>query len=99
MHITGGGLADNIARAIPDGLTARVDMSSFERPAIFDLIQQAGDVAEAEMRRTFNLGIGMALSVAGDDADDTMAVLSDAGEEPLLIGEVRDGGEGGCVLE
>jgi phosphoribosylformylglycinamidine cyclo-ligase len=99
MHITGGGLADNIARGIPDGLTARVEMSSFERPAIFDLIQQTGDVAEAEMRRTFNLGIGMALAVAEDDAADAMAVLSDAGEEPLIIGEVREGGEGGCVLE
>lgn len=99
MHITGGGIGGNIARAVPDGLTARVDMSTFDRPAIFHLIQQTGDVAEAEMRRTFNLGLGMALAVAEDAADATLDNLSSAGEEPLVIGEVREGGEGGCVLD
>lgn len=98
-HITGGGIGGNIARAIPDGLTARVDMSTFDRPAIFDLIQRTGDVAEAEMRRTFNLGIGMALAVAEDAADATLDILSAAGEEPVIIGEIREGGTGGCVLE
>ncbi|MFP4248772.1 MAG: phosphoribosylformylglycinamidine cyclo-ligase [Armatimonadota bacterium] len=98
MHITGGGIGGNIARAIPDGLTARVDMSSFTRPAIFDLIQRTGDVAEAEMRHTFNLGLGMALAVAEDAADATLDTLSSAGEDPLVIGAVRAGGEGGCVL-
>ncbi|MFO8078910.1 MAG: phosphoribosylformylglycinamidine cyclo-ligase [Armatimonadota bacterium] len=99
MHITGGGIGGNIARAIPDGLTAHVDMSSFDRPGIFELIQQTGDVAESEMRRTFNLGIGMALAVAESDAGRTAEILSAAGEDPLIIGEVREGGEGGCVLD
>jgi phosphoribosylformylglycinamidine cyclo-ligase len=99
MHITGGGIGGNIARAIPDGLTAHVDMSSFGRPAIFDLIQQTGDVAEAEMRRTFNLGLGMALAVAENAVEATLEILSAAGEEARVIGEVREGGEGGCVLE
>lgn len=99
MHITGGGLADNIARGIPDGLTAHVDMSGFKRPPIFDLIQRTGEVAEAEMRRTFNLGIGMALAVAEADVDRAVEILSSAGEAPLVIGEVREGGEGDCVLD
>lgn len=99
MHITGGGIGGNVARGIPSGLTAYVDMSSFERPAIFDLIQQTGDVAESEMRRTFNLGLGMVLAVAEADLTQTCEILRDCGEEPLQVGEVREGGPGGCVLE
>lgn len=98
-HITGGGIGGNVARAIPEGLTAHVAMSSFPRPAIFDLIQRTGDVAEAEMRRTFNLGLGMVLAVAANDADRTVEVLRAAGENPLYVGEVRPGGPGGCVLQ
>lgn len=98
MHITGGGLGGNIARGIPEGLTARVDVSSFDRPAIFDLIQQTGDVAEDEMRRTFNVGIGMALIVPETDVERTVEILSATGEDPLIIGAVDEGGEGGCVL-
>lgn len=98
-HITGGGIGGNVARAIPDGLTAHVAMGSFVRPPIFELIQRTGDVAEAEMRRTFNLGLGMVLAVAADDADATVEVLRAAGENPLPIGEVRAGGPGGCVLQ
>ena len=99
MHITGGGIADNVARGIPGGLTARVDLSSFTRPPVFDLIQRTGDVAEAEMRRTFNLGLGMVLVVAEADAHRAMEMLRTAGEEPLVVGEVSEGGEGGCVLD
>lgn len=98
-HITGGGIGGNVARVIPKGLTAHVTMRSFPRPLIFDLIQRTGDVAEAEMRRTFNLGLGMVLAVATDDADRTLEVLRAAGENPLHVGEVRAGGPGGCVLE
>lgn len=99
MHITGGGISGNVARGIPDGLTARIDMSAFDRPAIFDLIKRTGKVEEAEMRRTFNLGLGMVLAVGGSAADRTVEILSSVGERPLVIGEVVEGGEGGCVLE
>ncbi len=99
MHITGGGIGGNVARGIPDGLTAHVDMSTFARPPIFDLIRRTGDVAEEEMRRTFNLGMGMVLAVAEADAHRAMEVLRAAGEEPLIVGDIRAGGEGGCVLE
>ncbi len=98
-HITGGGIGGNVARGIPDGLTARIDMRSFARPPIFDLIQRTGDVAEAEMRRTFNLGLGMVLVMAEADAHRAIEVLRSADEEPLIVGEVSEGGEGGCVLE
>ncbi len=98
-HITGGGIGGNVARGIPHGLTARVDLRSFPRPPIFDLIQRIGDVAEAEMRRTFNLGLGMVLVVAEADTHRATEMLRTAGEEPLIVGEVIEGGEGGCVLE
>ncbi len=99
MHITGGGIPRNVARGVPEGLTARVDMSSFERPPIFDLIQRVGGVAEEEMRRTFNLGLGMVLAVAEADADAVLSALREAGEEPLVVGDVRAGGPGGCMLQ
>ncbi|HUS80908.1 MAG TPA: phosphoribosylformylglycinamidine cyclo-ligase [Armatimonadota bacterium] len=93
-HITGGGIPGNLARVVPDGLTARVDMSSFKRPAIFDLVQRLGNVEEAEMRRTFNLGLGMMLVVAPQAQEATAEMLREAGEEPLVIGEVTEGGAG-----
>ncbi|MCD6361300.1 MAG: phosphoribosylformylglycinamidine cyclo-ligase [Armatimonadetes bacterium] len=92
-HITGGGIAGNLGRCIPDGLTARVDMSAFERPAIFNLIQRLGDVDEEEMRRTFNLGLGMILVVPPDAADAAMENLRAAGEAPVVVGEVVTGGD------
>ncbi len=99
MHITGGGIAGNVARGIPAGLTAHVDMNSFPRPPVFELIQRVGKVAEAEMRRTFNLGLGMVLVVGADEVHRTLEVLRSAGEQPMIVGEVREGGVGGCVLE
>ena len=98
MHITGGGIGGNVARGIPDGLTAHVQMDSFARPSIFNLIQHVGGVEEPEMRRTFNLGIGMVLAVAPEDVAQTMEILVAAGERPLVIGDVHAGGEGGCEL-
>lgn len=97
-HITGGGIAGNLCRCIPEGLCARVDMSSFPRPAIFDLIQRLGNVEEAEMRRTFNLGLGMILVVSAAAIEDTMTLLRQAGEQPLVVGEVVAGGPGAVEL-
>jgi len=97
-HITGGGIAGNVARCIPDGLTARVQMSSFERPPVFDLIQRLGGIEEAEMRRTFNLGLGMVLVVGADATDETLAALTEAGETPIVVGEVVAEGEAKVTL-
>jgi len=65
-HITGGGLEENISRVIPEGMKAEIDWSSWERPAVFNKIQQAGEVEEQEMRRVFNLGIGYAIIIPSE---------------------------------
>ncbi|MDP6943719.1 MAG: phosphoribosylformylglycinamidine cyclo-ligase [Myxococcota bacterium] len=86
-HITGGGLVDNLPRVLPEGLSAEVDYGTWDEPAIFDLIREAG-VDEVEMRRTFNLGIGYVLVVAPEALDAVAGALSEAGEAPVVIGRV-----------
>jgi phosphoribosylformylglycinamidine cyclo-ligase len=87
-HITGGGLLENVPRSIPKGMAARVRLESYSRPALFDTIQRGGPVEETEMRRTFNLGVGMVAVVAADAADAAIAALRDAEEEAWLLGDV-----------
>ena len=65
-HITGGGIPENLPRCLPEGLRAEVDYTSWERPEIFNAIQEAGEIEEGEMRRVFNLGIGFCLVVRSD---------------------------------
>jgi phosphoribosylformylglycinamidine cyclo-ligase len=65
-HITGGGITDNLPRALPEGLGAEIDLGSWDEPAAFGLIRRAGRVPEDDMRRTFNLGVGMILVVAAE---------------------------------
>ena len=67
-HITGGGLTENLPRVLPADTLAVIDTASWQRPAIFDWLQRNGNVAEAEMLRTFNCGIGMVVCVAAGDA-------------------------------
>jgi phosphoribosylformylglycinamidine cyclo-ligase len=86
-HITGGGLPGNLPRVLPDGLGVRIT-SPWKRPAIFDLIANGGPVAESELRRTFNCGIGYVFVVPPSDADEALAVLRALGELPHVIGEV-----------
>jgi len=88
-HITGGGLVENIPRVLPDGLTAELDRRSWPRPPLFDWLQREGAVAEEEMHRVFNCGIGMALVVAAADADRALARLAALGEQAWRIGTVR----------
>ncbi len=95
--MTGGGFPGNIPRALPAGLGARVRISSWDVPPIFRLIQQGGRIADAEMYRTFNMGIGMILVVAPEDHHDVEHSLERRGEESYLIGSVV--GEPGIVLE
>ena len=94
-HITGGGLIENPPRALPnDELAVRLDPNAWSVPGVFDLIASAG-VEEAEMRRTFNMGLGMVVFVAATDADAAVTCLREAGEEARVVGEVcaRDSGE------
>jgi phosphoribosylformylglycinamidine cyclo-ligase len=88
-HITGGGIIGNTRRVLPPGLQLHVDWESWERPPIFHLIQRAGDVPEDDMRRTFNLGIGMIVIAPRNEADGLLSYLKRHKERPLLLGEVR----------
>ena len=96
-HITGGGLTENIPRVIPHGLEVMLSAQTWERPAVFDWLQRAGNIAPEEMYRTFNCGIGMTIVVAAEHTDKAMSVLRGAGEHPVIIGEVRRG-DAGCVV-
>lgn len=87
-HITGGGIEGNTVRILRGGLKLRVDWDAWERPAIFSLIQSVGKVPEEDMRRTFNLGIGLVIVVSSRVADDVLRWLKRAGETPVVIGEV-----------
>lgn len=87
-HITGGGFPDNIPRALPKGLGAALDLSVIDVPEVFRWLAREGGVTEPEMLRTFNCGIGMVVAVARDGADDAIGALRDAGEAPVIIGEV-----------
>lgn len=88
VHITGGGFYDNIPRVIPEGCGVAVDAAAWPVPKIFSLLQQWGNVAPEEMFRTFNMGIGMVLVVAADEADAVQADLQQRGEASYRIGVV-----------
>jgi phosphoribosylformylglycinamidine cyclo-ligase len=90
-HITGGGLTDNIPRVLPDGCGVTLRRSAWARDPVFDWLQQAGRIADDEMHRTFNCGIGMVVIVAAAQADAALALLTAHGERASLIGEVRAG--------
>ncbi|MEA3150846.1 MAG: phosphoribosylformylglycinamidine cyclo-ligase [Gammaproteobacteria bacterium] len=93
-HITGGGLLDNIPRVIPDGLEVVLERKAWRNEAVFEWLQKAGRVADQEMYRVFNCGIGMTVQVAPQDADRAVTILREAGQEALVIGEVKTGTRG-----
>jgi phosphoribosylformylglycinamidine cyclo-ligase len=90
-HITGGGLVDNIPRVLPDGLEAVLERRAWRRDPAFEWLQTEGRVADDEMYRVFNFGIGMTVQVAAADADRAISILSRAGQTASVIGEVRSG--------
>ena len=92
-HITGGGFYENIPRSIPDGLCARIEKAAVRTPPIFDLIATAGDIPERDMFNTFNMGVGMSVVVAKEDADLALAILREHGEDAYLLGEIVEGGD------
>lgn len=98
IHITGGGFPGNVPRILPDGLSATIFTNRWQRPAVFDWLQTQGRIAEDEMLRTFNCGIGMVAVVAERHADAALAAFTSAGETPVVIGGVlKDSGQGRCV--
>jgi phosphoribosylformylglycinamidine cyclo-ligase len=96
-HITGGGLTENIPRVIPHGLEVLLSAQTWQQPAVFDWLQKAGSIPAAEMYRTFNCGIGMTVCVAAEHCDKAIKTLTEHGELPKVIGEVRRG-DGGVVI-
>ena len=90
-HITGGGLLENIPRVLPEGSQAVIDIASWQRPAVFDWLQEQGNVDETEMHRVLNCGVGMVICVGADQAERAMNVLQQAGEQPWVIGSIEQG--------
>lgn len=87
-HITGGGFTENIPRVLPDTLAAEIDLTSFTSPALFGWLREVGNIAEAEMLRTFNCGIGMVLVVNPDQEDEVTSVLTREGESVIKLGQL-----------
>ncbi|GHF44855.1 phosphoribosylformylglycinamidine cyclo-ligase [Streptomyces mashuensis] len=92
-HITGGGLANNLARVVPDGLHATVDRSTWAPGAIFDLVGSLGGVVRPELEKTLNMGVGMMAVVPQQSVDVALSVLADRGVDAWVCGEVRERGE------
>jgi phosphoribosylformylglycinamidine cyclo-ligase len=93
-HITGGGLTENIPRVLGDHLTAIIERRHWTLPPLFQWLQQEGQVADAEMHRVFNCGIGMVVIVADADAGAAMQLLAAAGETVHHIGRIEARAEG-----
>jgi phosphoribosylformylglycinamidine cyclo-ligase len=87
-HITGGGFPDNIPRVLPDDLAVRLDLSAIDTPAVFRWLAATGNVAESEMLRTFNCGIGMIAVVSPGEADRISIMFAESGEQVVRLGEV-----------
>ncbi|MBN1399047.1 MAG: phosphoribosylformylglycinamidine cyclo-ligase [Bacteroidetes bacterium] len=87
-HITGGGIEGNTGRVVPKKLALSVDWYSWERPVIFDIIQRTGKVPEEDMRRTFNLGVGLVIIAGRKDADKIIDALKKKNEKPFVMGEI-----------
>jgi len=88
-HITGGGLPENLPRVLPAGTQAVVDLSSWQRPVVFDWLQQHGGVEQSEMLRTFNCGVGMVICVSAADTERALTVLGAAGEQAWVLGGIE----------
>ena len=97
-HITGGGFYENIPRSLAEGMTARIERSAVRVPPIFEIIAREGGIPERDMFNTFNMGVGMCLTVAAEDVDLALDSLADAGENgAYALGEIVRG-EGGIEL-
>ena len=93
-HITGGGFYENIPRSLPSGITAKIERNAVEVLPIFDLIARTGNIPERDMFNTFNMGVGMIVSVDKNDADKAVEVLNASGADAYVLGELTEGDEG-----
>ena len=93
-HITGGGFYENMPRCLPDGVGVRIRREDVRVPALFSLIQSAGNIPEHDMFNTFNMGVGMSVVVAKEDVETAIAVLTEHGEDAYVLGEIIPSDEG-----
>ena len=93
-HITGGGFYENIPRALPQGYSAKIEKAKIRILPIFELLAKTGNIPERDMFNTYNMGVGMSVVVAKEDADKALSVLQANGEDAYIIGEVAAGDEG-----
>lgn len=88
-HITGGGIVGNTKRVVPEGLSIKIDWNAWEVPGIFKLIQKTGNISDEEMRKAFNIGIGLIAVVSSEDVNNTIAICNSINEEAITIGEIK----------
>lgn len=93
-HITGGGFYENIPRSLPDGFSAKIEKNAVRILPIFDLIAKIGNIPERDMFNTFNMGVGMSVTVAKEDADKALEILKNNGTDAYIVGEVAKSDEG-----
>ena len=96
-HITGGGFYENIPRSVPQGLCAKIEKDAVRVLPVFDLIQKEGRITERDMFNTFNMGVGMSVTVAKEDTNKALAILKELGEDAYVIGEITKGEERICL--
>ena len=96
-HITGGGFYENIPRVLPAGISAKIERNAVQVLPIFDLIKRTGDIPERDMFNTFNMGVGMIVSVDKNDADKAVEILRASGEDAYILGELVES-EDGVIL-
>ena len=92
-HITGGGFFENIPRCLPEGLTAQIEKAAIKTPPIFSMLQRMGNIPEHDMFNTYNMGVGMTVIVAKEDADKALAALQSQGCAAYVIGEIVESDE------
>lgn len=90
-HITGGGICENLNRILPNSLNAEIDLTAYEIPTIFKVLQKWGDIEDSEMLRTFNLGVGMALVTNKENSEEIMKHLRERGVKCKIIGKIVPG--------
>lgn len=97
-HITGGGFYENIPRSIPKGFGAKINKASLKTPPIFDLIMETGNIPERDMYNTFNMGVGMSVVIAKEDAEKALKILKANGEDAYIMGEIIASEEGVVIV-
>ena len=93
-HITGGGFYENIPRSLPEGITAVIEKKALKILPVFDIIEKIGNIPERDMFNTFNMGVGMSITVAPEDADRAVRILRESGTDAYIIGETASGEDG-----